>query len=69
MNFWNGLGVLGVILLIALVVISIWFCIVTATFIATALGAVGWNWWIIAITLFSSLGGTTGGALINIGRS
>lgn len=68
MNFWNGLGIFGILLLIVLIVISVWFCIVTATLIATALGAVGLNWWIVAITFFCALGGTTGGSLIRIGK-
>ena len=65
MKLWNGLGIFGILLLI---VISVWFCVVTATLIATALGAAGLKWWIVAITLFCSLGGTTGGALIRIGK-
>lgn len=65
MRLWNGLGIFGILLLI---VISVWFCVVTATLIATALGAAGLKWWIVAITLFCSLGGTTGGALIRIGK-
>lgn len=68
MNFWNRLGIFGILLLIVSIVISVWFCVVTATLIATAIGAIGWNWWIVAITLFCSLGGATGGALIRIGK-
>ena len=40
----------------------------TSTLIATALGASGLKWWIVAITLFCSLGGTTGGSFIRIGK-
>ena len=50
-----------------LIVIGVWFGIVTATLIATAIGATGWNWWIAAITIFSALGGC-GGGLIKISR-
>ena len=67
MSFWNGLGILGVLLIIILIVIGIWFGIVTATIIATAVGATGWNWWIVSITIFSALGGS-GGSLIRIGK-
>ena len=67
MNLWNGLGILGILLVVVLIVIGVWFGIVTATLIATAIGATGWNWWIVAITIFSALGGC-GGSLIKIGR-
>ena len=68
MRLWNGLGILGILLVVVLIVISVWFGIVTATLIATAIGATGWNWWIVAITLFCSLGGTAGGSFIRIGK-
>lgn len=68
MSLWNGLRIFGILLLIVLIVISVWFCVVTSTLIATTLGASGLKWWIVAITLFCSLGGTTGGALIRIGK-
>lgn len=68
MRLWNGLGILGILLLIVLIVISVWFCVTTSTLIATALGASGLKWWIVAITLFCSLGGTTGGSFIRIGK-
>lgn len=67
MSLWNGLGILGILLLVVLIVISVWFGIVTATLIATAIGATGWNWWIVAITIFGALGGCSGG-LIKISR-
>lgn len=65
MSLWNGLGILGILLVVVLIVIGIWFGIVTATLIATAIGATGWNWWIAAITIFSALGGCSG-SLIKI---
>ena len=67
MSLWNGLGILGILLAVVLIVIGVWFGIVTATLIATAIGATGWNWWIVAITIFSALGGC-GGILIKISR-
>lgn len=67
MNFWNGLGIFSILLLVILIVIGIWFGIVTATIIATAVGATGLDWWIVAITIFSALGGC-GGSLVKIGR-
>lgn len=67
MSLWNGLGILGILLVVVLIVIGVWFGIVTATIIATAVGATGWNWWIVAITIFSALGGA-GGSLISIGK-
>ena len=63
----NGLGLLGIIFIIVLIFVGIWFGIVTATLIATSLGATGWDWWIVSITIFSALGGGCG-SLINIGR-
>ena len=67
MSLWNGLGVLGILLVVVLIVIGIWFGIVTATLIATAIGATGWNWWIATITIFSALGGCSG-SIIKISR-
>jgi len=67
MSFWNGLGIFGILLAIVLIILGIWFSVVTATIIATALGATGWNWWIVAITIFAALGGS-GGSLIKISR-
>ena len=58
MRLWNGLGILGILLVVVLIVIGVWFGIVTATLIATAIGATGWDWWIVAITIFSTLGGS-----------
>lgn len=68
MNFWNGLGIFSILLLVILIVIGIWFGIVTATIIATAVGATGLDWWIVAITIFGALGGC-GGSLITIGKN
>lgn len=67
MSLWNGLGILGILLVVVLIVVCVWFGIVTATLIATAIGATGWNWWIVAITIFSTFGGCSGG-LIKISR-
>lgn len=67
MSLWNGLGILGILLVVVLIVICVWFGIVTATLIATAIGATGWNWWIAAITIFSALGGCSG-SVIKISR-
>ena len=67
MSLWSGLGIFGILLVIILVIVGIWFGIVTATLIATAIGATGWDWWIAAITIFSALGGC-GGSLIKINR-
>ena len=58
MSLWNGLGILGILLVVVLIIIGVWFGIVTATLIATAIGATGWDWWIVAITIFSTLGGS-----------
>ena len=68
MSFWNGLGIFSILLVIVLIVLGVWFGIVTATSIATAVGATGWNWWIVAITIFGALGGC-GGSLITIGKN
>ena len=67
MSFWNGIGILGIILVIILVIICIWFGIITATMIATTIGATGWKWWVVSLTIFSALGGS-GGSLIRIGK-
>ena len=67
MSFWSGIGILGIILVIILVIICIWFGIITATMIATAIGATGWKWWVVSLTIFSALGGS-GGSLIRIGK-
>lgn len=66
MSLWNGLGILGILLAVVLVVVGVWFGIITATLIATAIGATGWNWWIVAITIFSALGCC--GSLIKVSR-
>ena len=62
-----GLGIFGILLVILLVIIGIYFGIVTTIYITNALGAVGWDWWIVAITIFGALG-HCGGSLINIGK-
>ncbi len=68
MNFFEGLGIFSIFLLVVLVVISILFSAITAVEITNAIGSVGLTWWIVALTLFASLGGTTGGAIVKIGR-
>lgn len=68
MSLWDVTGVFGILLVICVVIIGIWFGIVTATIIATAVGATGLNWWIVAITIFGALGGC-GGSLITIGKN
>ena len=60
------LGILGIIIAIILVIIGIWFGIITASYIATAVGAVGVDWWIVAVTIFSALGGCSS-SFIKIG--
>lgn len=67
MNLWESTGILGILLIVILVIIGICFGIVTATIIATALGATGLNWWIVSITMFGALGGC-GGSLVRINR-
>lgn len=67
MNLDLGLGIFGIIIAIILVIIGIWFGIVTASAIATAVGVTGLDWWIVAITIFSALGGGVG-SLIKINR-
>ena len=66
--YGEELGFIGMFLIGILVIVGIWFGIVTATIIATAVGAIGWQWWIVAITIFGALGGC-GGSLIKISRS
>lgn len=68
MSFLDELGIITIFLVVVLVVVSVLFCAMTAMAIATAIGGTGFGWWIYAITIFCSLGGTTGGALINIRR-
>lgn len=63
----GDLGILGILVFIILAIISIWFGIVTATLIATAIGATGLNWWIVTITILGALCGGCG-SLISIGR-
>ena len=60
---WLGVFIIGI-----LVIISFVFCIMTSMAIATAIGGIGVKWWVYAITVFGTLGGTTGGTLINIGN-
>lgn len=66
-NMSESLGILGVVCSIVLIVVGIWFAIITSTIITNHLGVTGWDWWIVAITIFGALGGC-GGSLINIKR-
>ena len=68
MNLWEGMGIFGILFIIVFLIVGIWFGIVTATIIATAVGATGLDWWIVAITIFGALGGC-GGSLITIGKN
>lgn len=67
MNILDSLGIFGIIVAIVLVIIGIWFGIVTSIYIANAVHAIGWDWWIVVITIFGALGGC-GGSLISIGK-
>lgn len=62
----NNFGFFAMFFYCVLIIVSILFCGMTAAAIATALKGVGFSWWVYALTIFCSLGGTTGGALINI---
>ena len=54
-------------LIVIICAIGLWFSIITASIITNALGVVGWDWWIVFLTLLGALGGC-GGSLININR-
>lgn len=62
-----SLGIFGIFIAIILAIIGIWFGIVTATSIATAVGVTGLDWWIVAITIFSALGGGVG-SLVRVNK-
>ena len=61
-------GVFSILLIGIFVLAWLVFCIVTATAIATAIGVVGFKWWIVAITIFLSFGASSG-SLITIVRN
>jgi len=63
----QSLGMIGTIFVFIIVLVGIWFSIVTATTIATFMNCTGWHWWIVAITIFGALGGC-GGSIISIGK-
>ena len=65
--YGDELGIIAIFFIGILIIIGIWFGIVTATTIATVIGATGLKWWIISITIFSALGGGCG-SLIKISR-
>ena len=58
-------GITTICFTVILAIIGLYFAMVTASVIATALGVAGWDWWIVFITMLGALGGC-GGALINI---
>jgi hypothetical protein len=62
-----SLGILGIFIAIILAIIGIWFGIVTATAIATAVGVTGLDWWIVSLTIFSALGGGVG-SLVRVNK-
>ena len=60
-------GGLFLVIIIVFVVIGTIFGVTTSVAITNHLGLTGWNWWIVAITIFGALGGA-GSSLISIGR-
>lgn len=62
-----SLGIFGIFIAIILAIIGIWFGIVTATSIATAVGVTGLDWWIVSLTIFSALGGGVG-SLVKVNK-
>ena len=62
-----SLGIFGILIAIILAIIGIWFGIITATAIATAVGVTGLDWWIVAITIFGALGGGVG-SLVRVNK-
>ena len=62
-----SLGIFGISIAIILAIIGIWFGIVTATAIATAVGVTGLDWWIVSLTIFSALGGGVG-SLVRVNK-
>ena len=62
-----SLGIFGIFIAIVLAIIGIWFGIVTATSIATAVGVTGLDWWIVTLTIFSALGGGVG-SLVRVNK-
>lgn len=62
-----SLGIFGIFIAIVLAIIGIWFGIVTATSIATAVGVTGLDWWIVSLTIFSAFGGGVG-SLVRVNK-
>ena len=62
-----SLGIFGIFIAIVLAIIGICFGIVTATSIATAVGVTGLDWWIVSLTIFSTLGGGVG-SLVRVNK-
>ena len=62
-----SLGIFGIFIAIVLAIIGIWFGIVTATSIATAVGVTGLDCWIVSLTIFSALGGGVG-SLVRVNK-
>ena len=62
-----GLGIIGVLCVVLFIAVGIYFALITTIYITNALGPVGWDWWIVAITIFGTLG-HCGGSLISLGR-
>ena len=62
-----SLGIVGIFIAIVLAIIGIWFGIITATAIATAVGVTGLDWWIVSLTIFSALGGGVG-SLVRVNK-
>ena len=52
----EGLGILGILFLIILSILGVIFDIVTTITITNFLQVTGFKWWIVAITLFASIG-------------
>ena len=67
MDLELSLGIFGIFIAIVLAIIGIWFGIVTATSIATAVGVTGLDWWIVSLTIFSALGGGVG-SLVRVNK-
>lgn len=62
-----GLGIFGILMVILLIFVGVYFALITTIYITNALGPVGWDWWIVVITIFGTLG-HCGGSLINLGK-
>lgn len=56
MNLSN-LGIIGFVFCVIITIVAIIFAAITASCIATAIGVAGLKWWIVAITMFLTIGG------------